>query len=233
METGEDAADEETGVAATPDNDQANIRLAQALMPPPAVDNLRWKQGKDYGVVRPAQPVETTSPDKVEVLEMFWYGCPHCYGLEPYLQAWDPKKAPYIEFKRVPATWGPVHQMHARLFYTLQVLNRSDLHMTAFREIQVGGNPLIGRDIPETASLQADFAKRHGIDPEAYKKAFNSKEVLDKLEHADQLLRRYKVDSVPHIVINGKYFSDISAVGGQSQLISLINDLAAREHSKQ
>src|SRR6266852_5061427 len=65
------------------------------------------------------------SPGKVEVVEVFWLGCPHCYALEPFIQTWLKTKPAYIDFVRVPVMWGPVHRAHARLFYTLQALNRS------------------------------------------------------------------------------------------------------------
>ncbi len=228
LDAGEEvtAADE----PAPPATEQANIRLAQALIQAQTAPDSRWRRGKHYTTVNPAQPTDTP-PEKVEVLEAFWYGCPHCYGLEPYLQSWDPKKPAYIKFTRVPATWGPVHQLHARLFYTLMALKRPDLHMVAFREVQIGGNPLIGRDVAESEDIQMDFAKRHGIKEEDFKKAYHSDEVTKNIQHADELLRRYRIDSVPQMVINGKYMADVGSAGGHSQLISLVNDLAAREHN--
>jgi thiol:disulfide interchange protein DsbA len=226
LEAGEEsAADAEDSPA-----DQGNIRLAQALIQAQTMPSTRWRQGKHYAAVKPAQKT-AVPPEKVEVLEMFWYGCPHCYGLEPYLQSWEPKKAAYIEFTRVPATWGPVHQLHARLYYTLMALKRPDLHMVAFREVQVAGNPLIGRDVPESERIQLDFVKRHGIKEADFKKAYHSDEVTEQIREADELLRRYRIDSVPFMVINGKYMGDAGSAGGHSQLISLVNDLAAWEHN--
>ncbi len=228
---------EETGQAppANAAADQANIMLAKAFASPGSAGGAadpasKWTQGTHYQVVTPAQPT-SVPPDKVEVLEMFWYGCPHCYGLEPYIESWEPKKASFIQFIRVPVTWGPVHKLHARLYYTLQTLNRSDLHLAAFRESQVG-NHLIGRDMQDTERVQLDFAKRHGIDGDAFTKAYRSEEVTGKLERAEELIRRYKIEGVPRMVVNGKYTADVASAGGQSQLISLVSDLAAREHKK-
>ena len=223
---GEETTDNEKPVAS--DADKANLLLAQAMTPPAPAANSRWKQGRHYALIKPAQPT-AAGPDKIEVLEMFWYGCPHCYSLEPFLQNWETKKSPYIQFTRIPATWGIAHQLHARLYYTLLELNRADLHMTAFREAQLSGTYLLGEDVQKTERVQTDFAKRHGIDPAAFKKAYHSEAVTKNIEKADELLRRYKVDSVPHVIINGKYWADVTSAGGPSQLISLINDLSARE----
>lgn len=216
--------------------EKANILLAQAVMDDKpkttrtAADS-RWKRGKHYQVVNPAGPV-TVPPGKIEVVEVFWYGCPHCYGLEPYLQHWETKKADYIEFIRVPATWGEPHQLHARLFFTLKNLNRMDLHMTAFREFQLANNLLLGRTVAETEKVQLDFAKRHGIKEADFKREWHSDTVNEQIRKASELLLRYKIDTVPHMIIQGKYLADITSAGGHSQLLALIDDLAAREHDK-
>lgn len=210
--------------------DAANILLAQAVTGPKTEPSSRWKAGTHYTEIKPAQPTGG-SPDKVQVTEIFWYGCPHCYSLEPYLQSWMPKKAPYIHFNRVPVIWGPVHKLHAQLYYTLIALNREDLHIVAFRESQVGDH-LIGRDIPDTERVQRAFAKRQGIEEEAFTKAYNSKEVADNVARAQEITLRYKIEDVPRAVINGKYMVDITSAGGQSNLIAIINDLAASEHNK-
>src|SRR6185312_2538796 len=93
-----------------------------------------WKPGTQYDVISPAQPT-TVPPGKVEVLEVFWLGCPHCYALEPYIQQWLKNKPAYVEFVRVPVMWGPVHRAHARLFYTLEALGRDDLVEKVFTYI--------------------------------------------------------------------------------------------------
>lgn len=212
--------------------DTANILLAEAVTPAKTNPASRWKEGVNYTLMKPAQP-NTVGPDKVEVTEIFWYGCPHCYALEPYLQNWLQKKASYIQFNRIPVTWGPVHQLHARLYYTLLELKREDLHVAAFRESQVGDH-LIGRDVADTERVQRAFAKRQGIDGDAFSKAYHSDEVAERVAKAVEFVIRYKIDNVPRIAINGKYLTDVTMAGGSpSQLLSLINDLAASEHKKE
>ena len=188
----------------------------------------RWKAGTNYQPVVPAQPT-SVGPDKVEVVEVFWYACPHCFDLEPYIQSWLAKKPANVEFVRIPVMWGPVHRAHARLFYTLQALQRSDLDKAAFETIHDQKNPLVGNDEQQTFSLQAKFAEAHGINADAFKKAYDSFTVSSNLARAEELTSRYHVDSVPRIIVNGKYVTDVAQAGGQPELIALITDLVASE----
>ncbi len=84
----------------------------------------------------------SVGPDKVEVSEVFWYGCGHCYALDPALENWKKTKPAYIEFVRIPVIWSPIHVQHARLYYTLQVLGRDDLHPKVFDAIHRDGKQL-------------------------------------------------------------------------------------------
>lgn len=191
----------------------------------------RWKPGVNYTPLVPAQPTEV-DPGKVEVLEVFWLGCPHCYALEPYLQKWLKSKPSYIQFVRVPVMWGPVHRAHARLYYTLLALGRKDLVQKAFDAIQQHpDNPLVANSDEETLKLQEEFAQQHGVSPEDFEKAYKSFTVSSDLQRADQLTQRYQVQSVPFIVIDGKYTTDVGMAGSVTNLFSLINDLAAADHS--
>ncbi len=95
--------------------------------------NGKWKPGVNYDPVVPSQPTSVAA-GKVEVLEVFWYACPHCYALEPFIAAWRKTKADYIEFVRVPVMWGPLHRAHAQLYYTLKQLGRNDLDDKAFED---------------------------------------------------------------------------------------------------
>jgi len=163
------------------------------------------------------------------VVEVFWYGCPHCSVLEPYLASWEKKKPDYVELVRVPVMWGAGHRAHAKLFYTLEALGRPDLHKKVFAAIHQERNMLIGGTEPETLKAQLAFAQANGIDPKKFQDAFNSFGVASQLQRAEQLTQRYRVRGVPEIVINGKYTTDVSEAGGPAELIELIGDLAASE----
>jgi thiol:disulfide interchange protein DsbA len=190
----------------------------------------KWVAGTNYKVIAPAQPTDA-SPGKVEVIEMFWYGCPHCFALDPIIESWRKNKAPYIEFVRVPVMWGEAHRAHARMFYTLQALGKlEELHAAVFNEIQSTGDSLyVPGDEQGTQRVQVQFARTHGVDPTDFLKAYSSFAVQTNLEKADELERRYKIDAVPTFVIDGKYETDVGQAGGQDNLMQLINDLSASE----
>jgi thiol:disulfide interchange protein DsbA len=203
-------------------------RLAQL----PADQQLpagKWKPGVNYDPLVPAQPT-TVGPGKVEVVEVFWLGCPHCAALEPYIQSWLKNKPAYIDFVRVPVMWGPAHRAHAHLFYTIAALNRQELVQKAFDAIQNQHQNLFGSSEDDTLKAQMAWAKDNGVSADDYKKAYESFSVNSNLQRAEQLTQRYHVEGVPLIVINGKYTTDVAKAGSQSNLIGLIDDLAATEH---
>jgi len=189
----------------------------------------KWKPGVNYDPVVPSQPTSVPS-GKVEVLEVFWYACPHCYALEPYLAAWRKTKPDYVEFVRVPVMWGPVHRAHAQLYYTLKQLGRNDLDDKVFETLHQQQNPLVGNSPEETLTRQLQFAKGNGIDQEAFRKAYNSFAVNADLQRADAITQLYHVEGVPLVIINGKYETDVGKAGSHEDLIAEINDLAASEH---
>jgi thiol:disulfide interchange protein DsbA len=191
----------------------------------------KWKPGVNYDPIVPSQPTSVPA-GKVEVLEVFWYACPHCYALESYIAAWRKTKPDYIEFVRVPVMWGPLHRAHAQLYYTLKQLGRNDLDAKAFDTLNQQQNPLAGNTPEETLSRQLQFAKDNGIDAEAFRKAFNSFAVNSDLQRAEEITERYHVEGVPLIVINGKYITDVGKAGSHENLIAEINDLAAGEHKR-
>ncbi len=223
QETTNDAAPEERG-------DVALERLAAM----PADQQLpagKWKAGTNYVPLVPAQPTNV-APGKVEVVEVFWYACPHCNSLEPFIQSWLKNKPEYVEFVRVPVMWGPVHRAHAKLFYMLRALNRPDLDRKVFETIHGQGNMLVSNDEQVTRKMQLDFLKANGVSVEDFNKAWDSFTVSTGLQRAEQLTERYKVQGVPLIVINGKYTTDPGLAGGPGQLLQLINDLAASEKQR-
>jgi protein dithiol oxidoreductase (disulfide-forming) len=228
QETAGDSGDDDR---APPDRSDVSLEHLAALPADAQLPGGKWKPGVNYDPIVPAQPTNV-SPGKVEVDEVFWLGCPHCYALEPFVQAWLKNKPSYIEFVRIPVMWGPVHRAHARLFFTLQALNRSDLFEKAFDTIQQEHNLLVsttGND-DESLKMQQAWAKQNGISAEDYAKAYNSFSVNSNLQRAEALTQRYQVQGVPLVIINGKYSTDVAKAGSPQQLISVIDDLAAAEH---
>jgi thiol:disulfide interchange protein DsbA len=194
-----------------------------------------WQDGVNYTRIVPAQP--TAAPaGQVEVLEFFWYACPHCAALDPQVESWKRTKPAYITFSRVHVLWSEGHRSLARLFYTLESMGKLDqLHAEIFREIHVNGNPLVAanpNDTAETERIQSAFVRRFGISDADFKNAYHSMPVDLALQRADELVERYRVEAVPRFVVNGKYIADVASAGSPERLISLVGDLAAQEHKR-
>ena len=221
---------QETRDSGGADNNEASLEKVAALSPEGQLPPGKWVAGNNYTVLSPAQPTDAP-PGKVEVVEMFWYGCPHCFALDPVIESWRKNKAPYIEFVRVPVTWAEVHRAHARLFYTLKALGKLEqLHSRVFEEIHQNHNTLfVAGDPLATQRAQLQFAKDSGISEADFMKAYSSFAVQTDISAADDLGRRYRIDAVPTFVIAGKYVTDMAQAGGESNLFELINDLAASE----
>jgi thiol:disulfide interchange protein DsbA len=192
-----------------------------------------WQEGSNYTRIVPAQPTNVPA-GQVEVLEFFWYACPHCYALEPTVAAWLKSKPAYISFSRIPVQWNEGHRSLARLFYTLDSMGKlNDVHGEIFKEIQVNGDPLIGPDPNNAAAaerVQLAFIRRDGISEADFEKEYHGFNVETAMQRADELVQRYRVTSVPDFVVNGKYVTDVAMAGTPDRLISLLSDLAAQEH---
>jgi thiol:disulfide interchange protein DsbA len=185
----------------------------------------RFELGTHYLRLSPTQPT-SSNPDQIEVAEVFWYGCPHCFNFDPYLERWQETKPNYVNFVRVPAVWNPLLQLHARAFYTAEALGKgAEMHSDLFREIHERGNML-----DSEAKLQELFG-RFGIDAATFKTTFESFAVQEKLQRADELSRRYRIQSVPTIIINGKYTTDGDQAGSYDELLALVDELVATERA--
>jgi protein dithiol oxidoreductase (disulfide-forming) len=205
-------------------------RLAQAPTDP-AVAIGEWRAGTNYTLLAKQQP-PAVAAGKVEVVEVFWYGCGHCYALDPTLESWKLIKPPFIEFVRIPVVWGPTHRQHAKLYYTIQALGRADLHSKIFDAIHRDGKPLAAQKDEEARAMQRAFLKDNGVTEKDFDTAYDSMAVAMNVNHAEEMTSKYSVASVPLIVVNGKYSTGVGPAGGAPQLLSLINDLAASEKSR-
>ena len=187
-----------------------------------------WRAGVNYRLVEDPQPT-TVAAGKVEVAEVFWYGCGHCFALDPVLEDWKTKKPAYIEFVRVPVIWGAVHRQHAKLYYTLQALHRLDLHPKIFEAIHTQGMPLSDRDEVKARAMQVEFLGRFGITQQQFDAAYDSMSVTMNVQRAENYTQGMVVDSVPMLFVNGKYATTVAAAGGDAQLLTLLMNLAESE----
>lgn len=184
-----------------------------------------FDQDVNYFELLVPQPVSTG--DKIEVLELFWYGCPHCYSLEPYLVKWLKNKPDFVEFVRLPAVLNRSWAFDARVYYTFIALGLVDkLHEPYFDSIHKERKRM--KSVEEVAA----WAAEQGVDPKAILDTFNSFGVDSMLANANQMSGRYETDGVPTIIVDGKYRTKVSLAGGQNELIDLMNYLALRAQSE-
>ncbi|KVM61248.1 thiol:disulfide interchange protein [Burkholderia ubonensis] len=155
--------------------------------------------GKDYEVMKAPQPV-SASAGKVEVIEFFWYGCPHCYEFEPTVEAWVKKQGDKVDFKRIPVAFRDDFVPHSKLFYAVSALGISEKVTPAiFNAIHKQKNYLL------TPQAQADFLASQGVDKKKFMDAYNSFSVQGQVKQSAELLKSYNIDGVPTIVVQGKY----------------------------
>lgn len=179
-------------------------------------------QGK-YELIDPPQPTDT--PGKVEVVDVFWYGCPHCFTFLPAMEAYEANKPDYVEIRRMPAIFRQNWEVHARAYYTAMLLNVVDrIHRPLFEAIHVKKLPLDSRD-----SLR-EFFVANGADGEAFDKTFDSFAVETLLRKSTVMQGRYGVRGTPSVIVNGKYRVSASLAGGYEEMVQVADALAAREH---
>ena len=205
------------------------IVLARADDAAASVRNWKFKEGKNFTRIIPTQPT-VGGADKIEVAEVFMYSCPHCFDLEAHINRWEENKDPGVRLVRIPAVFNQLAQMHAQLYYTEVYLARSGalknpnaFRNTVFQEFHDRGNRLASQ-----AAIQKVF-ERAGVSEEDFNRTWNSFEVNQAMRVAADLARRYNIQSVPTIVVNGKYRTDTAMAGGYPQLIELIDELTVRE----
>lgn len=178
-------------------------------------------EGK-YVPIKPAQPTQTG--DKIEVLEVFWYGCPHCYSFEPHLEAWLKDKPEDVEFIRLPGVLNQSWIPHAKAFYAAEKLGVLDkIHRPLFDAIHKQKKTLF------TEGQLAEFFAGYGVSPEEFKRVYNSKEVDTKIRQAYFLARDYKLTGVPSLVINGKYLTSGTHAGNFETMLEVVDHLIEQE----
>lgn len=159
-----------------------------------------FQEGKDYvrlpAAVPPAVP---DKPDKPEVVELFWYGCPHCYDLEPTVRRWLKYKPENVVFTRIAVAFGAHWEPGARAYYAAEALGVLDkVHQPLFEAMHQK------RSLATEDELAAFFAEQ-GVDPAAFRKAYKSFQTETQLRRGNQLAQRYGVRGVPAVIVNGQY----------------------------
>ena len=190
------------------------------------VANAGWAQGTPFrfqeGVhyVELSKPVSVQDPDKIEVVEVFWYACSHCYSLEPLVRTFEENLADDVNFVRVPAIWQPVMETHARIYYTAKELGvLATVHQGVFNAIHLDRKQL--KDVNEVAELFAGY----GVKKEDVIKTFSSGEVTEQLKEDYEKVRGYKITGTPQLIVHGRYRVEANQNIRQNDMFNVVEFL--------
>ena len=182
---------------------------------------------EDFEYRRAVRPMPMAAGVSQEVVEFFWYGCPHCRAFEPVLAKWRRTLSPSVAFRKVHAALGPAWVPHQQLFDTLSVLDRADdeMNQKVFDAIQVDGNPLDTRD------RMADFAAKMGVDRARFVETFDSVAVRTRMGEADERVKAMGVTGVPGLGINGRWLTSPGMAGDQASALKVADFLLSRDRA--
>lgn len=182
--------------------------------------------GKQY--VELSKPVQVAKPGKIEVVELFWYGCPHCYQFESTINPWVEKLPEDVNFVRIPAMFGGLWNLHGQMYITLDAMQvEPKVHTAVFEAIHQQKKKLA------TPEEMAEFLAGQGVDQAKFLSTYNSFAVKGLVEKAKKLAAAYQISGVPTMVVNGKYRFDISSSGGPQQALQVADQLISKERAAQ
>ncbi len=183
-----------------------------------------FSEGVEYQALAAPQP--TSTGDKIEVLELFWYSCPHCYHLEPTLATWLKSQPEDVEFVRMPAILGANWELLARAYYTAEMLDAEDkIHTPLFEHLHKER-----KRIRDVAGLQA-FFEEQGISKGDFQNTYNSFAVVMKTRRSAQVGQLYGISGVPALIVNGKYMVNAGTAGGNDKMLEVVDFLVAKERA--
>ena len=204
----------------------AGVGSAALALAAPAQAQAQAPAGPVEGThyVRIGQPLPSPSGGKIEVIEFFWYGCPHCSSFEPMLDAWSKGLAADVAFRRVPVAFrDEPFAAHQRIFYALEAMGQVDaMHRKVFYAIH---NDRARLDKP--ADIAA-FMGKNGIDAAKFLEVFNSFSVQTKSRQAKQLADSYKIDGVPALGVQGRFYTSGTLAGSNDKALAVVDFLVQR-----
>lgn len=179
------------------------------------------KEGKDY--IKLGKPASVSAPaGKVEVVEFFWYSCPHCNAFEPQFEAWAKTQPADVVVRRVPVAFNASFVPQQKLYYALEGMNLlPQLHAKVFRTIHVDRNLL------KTDDAIFDWVGKQGVDLAKFKEVYNSFTVANQARKAAQLQNEYDVEGVPAMGVAGRYYTDGTKAGNMDNVLRVVNALVA------
>lgn len=174
-------------------------------------------EGVEYLSLTP--PQSTDAPGKIEVIEFFWYRCPHCYSLEPVIEDWLKKLPRDVQFRRVPAIFNDEWALDARIFYTLEATgDLARVHKGLFNAIHQQGG--VRQKGDAYMKWVADWLAKQGVDMANYNSALRSFTVENRLKRSAQMTQAYKIDGVPAIGVQGRWIVSATA---NSERVGMMN----------
>ncbi|WP_018168872.1 thiol:disulfide interchange protein DsbA/DsbL [Thioalkalivibrio sp. ALMg9] len=181
-----------------------------------------YREGQHYRAIQP--PLDTGLEDgRIQVVEIFWYGCPHCYEFEPKVQAWKPGLADDVQFEYLPAPMNDVWALHARVYYTAEKLGVLDeVHQAFYDAIHDQGRQLRS----ESAILR--FINQRGLDADEFRETMRSDAIRQRIVEATEAVQDYAVSGVPTLVINGEASVSASMAGGHDEMLEVADYLIER-----
>jgi thiol:disulfide interchange protein DsbA len=204
----------------------AAATFGAAVLPTAAQAQAAFKQGTDYLTLDKPAPTEVAA-GQVEVVEFFWYSCPHCNSFEPQLDAWVKKAPKDVVLRRVPVSFRPDFEPQQRLYYVLEGMGKVDeLHKKVFYAIHVEKQAL------NTAALVAAWAEKQGLDKAKFTEMYNSFSVSTKARKATQLQDLYKVDGVPALGVGGRYYTSGSLAQTMERALLVTDYLIGQARGK-
>ncbi|WP_300709423.1 thiol:disulfide interchange protein DsbA/DsbL [Limnohabitans sp.] len=185
-----------------------------------------FKAGKDYLPLE--RPVSTDAPaGKIELIEFFWYSCPHCSAFEPTFAQWVKNAPKDVVVRRVPVAFRDDFAPQQRLFFALEAMNLLDsLHAKVFTAIHAEKQPL------NTEAAILDWVAKQGVDKAKFSETYKSFGVASKLKRAVQLQNDYKVEGVPSFGIAGRFYTDGSIAGSMERAIKVAESLIAQSRTR-
>tara|TARA_B100001250_G_scaffold404238_2_gene419889 strand:- start:878 stop:1510 length:633 start_codon:yes stop_codon:yes gene_type:complete len=202
-----------------------SLMLVAAALFSSLVSAADYQAGKEYLVLD--NPVAVMQDGKIHVEEAFWYGCPHCFHLEPQLEAWRKTLPADVDFEGVPAMFGKAWITHAQLYYTADALGVLDkVHKEIFESIHLKKVMLLRPD-----DQKAFLVEKAGVTPDEFDKAYNSFTVKSRMKRGDQRIRAFQINGVPALIVNGKYVVNASTAGSQEAMIDVVDFLIEKERA--
>ncbi len=201
------------------------LLVSAAMLPAMTAQGAGIDPSGKYELITPPQPTDT--PDKIEVLEVFWYGCPHCFTFLANMEQYKANKPDYVVVRHMPAIFRDSWVVHARAFYTAELLGVEDqIRRPLFEAIHLRKQPL------DSKEELRKFFEKYGVTNDDFNKTYDSFAVQTLLRKSQVMQQRYGVRGTPSVIVNGKYRVSGSLAGSRENVIKVIEALVERERAE-